>query len=117
MRIIIEDDYRSAVAPVVTMPGQQVQSVPSGAGFAGVPTAATPGVPAVASTLIVQNAGEPAAHVRQLIAAHATSGAGTRVGSIATGIPTPSETIDIGPAPEWLKRANLLSTPTSTTVS
>lgn len=142
MRIIIEDDYRFAAAPgqtatpfqtapVVTIPGQLVQNAPPigaspaqfagfgqvpGAGFAGVPAAATPGIPA-APTLNAQNAGEPAPHIHQIVNAHAMAGTGTGARSMATGFTTPAEAVDAGAAPEWLKRANLLSVPTSKAVS
>jgi hypothetical protein len=109
MRIIIEDDYRFVgAAPGLTtsQPHQTAQ-----AGLYQTPQAlyvqAAP-VAAGQPTNDVRNGGEVASHVRQRVVTQAAADmneGGRNMSAAATQV---LETVDIGPAPEWLKRVSVM---------
>jgi len=95
MRIIIEDDQRPAA------PGVEGQS---GGAFAGLPAAAAPAMDQTQAA--IQNGGEPAALLRQAVdRASGRPPAGSLPASEAAASRRPVTVRDMGPAPEWLKRA------------
>ena len=115
MRIIIEDDYRFIGAAPGLPAAQPQQSAPTGPyQFAQGAPYQTPQAPYVQAAPItaghptndVRNGGEVASHVRQRVVTHAAADtyAGGNTSTAATQV---LETVDIGPAPEWLKRVSV----------
>ena len=109
MRIIIEDDYRfTGASPAMGIPGQpSVMAAPYSVPAASqappyAPPQQSPGVQA--SIAAAQSAGEPASHLVQFVntAARMQNAPVTAAGAAAS-VAT-AEMIDIGPAPDWLRR-------------
>lgn len=113
MRIIIEDDYRFAAAPPATAQPVQATAQPFNAGMPAPPLAGTgpaqAGFPQPATT--VHSGGEPASHIFLHISEQSVGDvAGLRgMAGMPAGVSQHTEVIDIGPAPEWLKRGSLRS--------
>jgi hypothetical protein len=115
MRIIIEDDYRfvgAAPGLPTSQPHQTAQTGPYQ--FAQAGSYQTPQAPYLQAapttaghpTNDVRNGGEVASHVRQQVVTHAAADlyGGGNTSTAATQV---LETVDIGPAPEWLKRVSV----------
>ena len=110
MRIIIEDDYRfTAPVPPMGIPGQAAVMAPpySLPAAQQVPQYSAPQqLPQAAQSPIAgaKSAGEPASHLRQFVnAAARMRNAPITAAGAAEGL-APAEIINIGPAPDWLRR-------------
>jgi hypothetical protein len=113
MRIIIEDDYRFvAPGPGMGMPGQPTVMAPpyNLPSAQQIPQYSPPQQlpqPAQAPITSVKSAGEPASHLHQFVnAATRVQSTPMTAAGAAVGL-GPPEIINIGPAPDWLRRLTL----------
>jgi hypothetical protein len=117
MRIIIEDDYRfvsatPGLAPPPPYQTAQALPYPTAQGPYQTPQAPfmqTAPVAAGPASTDVRSGGELASHVRQHVVTQAASTdmfGGAR--NMSTAAAQLVETVDIGPAPEWLKRVSVM---------
>ncbi len=117
MRIIIEDDHRfQGAGPSMGIAGQPAVAPQYSQPMAQQASQYSPPPQIPQPIASIQSAGEPAGHIRQFVNT-ATNGStvmpvGVRVSGVG-GNAMPSQIIDIGPAPEWLKSLRVTAAPVS----